>query len=134
MNKLEKLTNPALLCCTDEIIQDGILAEALEIPEWAAKFLVLESSLVPDKDKAIEVACQSPEWAYFLALKYTRNPDIIKKCQDAACSKNPWYAYRFALNVPGADIKKCYDVVAKCNDTKLIRCFYNDVDLTNVAE
>lgn len=41
----------------------------------------------------------------------------IKKCQDVVlCSKNSYYAYAFAVYITGADIEQCQEVA--CKDAK----------------
>ena len=57
-----------------------------------------------------EKALTKPYWAYAFAL-YVPGADI-KKCEEAAC-KNPEFAYLFARDVPGADIKKCEEAACK---------------------
>jgi len=57
-----------------------------------------------------EIACKYPRYAYLFAR------DIpganIKYCQEHACKK-PKYACWFADNIPGADIKYCQENACK---------------------
>jgi len=53
-----------------------------------------------------EIACKNPLWAYYFACDVPGAD--IKYCQEHAC-KNPWYAYLFARDIPGADLNYCLE-------------------------
>ena len=57
-----------------------------------------------------EEALNKPEWAYWFAHN-TIGADI-RKCEEVAC-KSPEYAYCFARCIPGADIRKCEEAAYK---------------------
>jgi hypothetical protein len=76
-----------------------------------------------------EEACAKPEWAYKFA-KNVPGADI-EKCCEAAC-KNPMCAYLFALDIPGANIEKCQE--AACKDPKYAYWFAWDVPGANVEK
>ena len=60
-----------------------------------------------------EEVLSRPEWAY----RFARNISgaDIKKCEEGACKESKW-AYYFVLKVSGADIRKCEEAV--CKDPK----------------
>ena len=60
--------------------------------------------------KKQEEACKDPFYAYYFA-KDVPGADI-SVCQEAAC-KDSHYAYLFAKNVEGADIKICQEFACK---------------------
>jgi hypothetical protein len=63
-----------------------------------------------------EEACTNPRWAYRFALEV--HGANIEKCEDSAC-KDPCFAYLFARWIPEADIEKCQEVACQktaCND------------------
>ena len=51
-----------------------------------------------------EEACKDPYWAYKFARDITGAD--IEKCQEGAC-KIPWWAYCFARHIPEANVEKC---------------------------
>ena len=51
-----------------------------------------------------EEACTKPYWAYWFALNIPGAN--IEKCQEAAC-KEPCWAYCFVMYIPGADKERC---------------------------
>ena len=59
-----------------------------------------------------EEALTKPEWAFYFA--YDVSGADIRKCEEVAC-KDPHWAYMFALNIPGADIQKCEEAIRKDN-------------------
>lgn len=57
-----------------------------------------------------EESLKDPYNAYYFAVEVPGAD--IRRCEEVAC-KHPEYAYLFAQNVPGADISKCEDAACK---------------------
>ena len=65
-----------------------------------------------------EEALRKPYWAFRFAREVPGAD--IRKCEEVVC-KNPRYAYYFALYIPGADIRRCEE--AACKDPEWARSF-----------